>query len=141
MSHPQHRNLTLSRKPLISPSINLKALIPDHVPFLQKKQGVIQWDPFFLGIKRYTCQTIHMLFCDFQGFPRKKSALFGLVKGSLAQKLPIYERHLSKVKSSRVESSRVESSRVESSRVESSRVESSRIVSSRVESSRVGQVE
>ena len=59
-----------------------------------------------------------------------------LVKGSLAQKLPIYERHLSKVKSSRVESSRVESSRVESSRVESSR-----IVSSRVESSRVGQVE
>ena len=64
-----------------------------------------------------------------------------LIKGSLAQKLPIYERHLSKVKSSRVESSRVESSRVESSRVESSRVESSRIVSSRVESSRVGQVE
>ena len=69
-----------------------------------------------------------------------------IVKGSLAQKLPIYERHLSKVKSSRVESSRVESSRVESSRVESSRVESSRvessrIVSSRVESSRVGQVE
>ena len=64
-----------------------------------------------------------------------------IIKRSLAQKLPIYERHLSKVKSSRVESSRVESSRVESSRVESSRVESSRIVSSRVESSRVGQVE
>ena len=69
-----------------------------------------------------------------------------IVKGSLAQKLPIYERHLSKVKSSRVESSRVESSRIVSSRVESSRVESSRIVSSRVESSRVessrvGQVE
>ena len=64
-----------------------------------------------------------------------------LIKGSLAQKLPIYERHLSKVKSSRVESSRVDSSRVESSRVESSRVESSRIVSSRVVSSRVGQVE
>ena len=69
-----------------------------------------------------------------------------MFKGSLAQKLPIYERHLSKVKSSRVESSRVESSRVESSRVESSRVESSRVVSSRVESSRVessrvGQVE
>ena len=45
-----------------------------------------------------------------------------LVKGSLAQKLPIYERHLSKVKSSRVVSSRVVSSRVESSRVVSSRV-------------------
>ena len=60
-----------------------------------------------------------------------------VVKGSLAQKLPIYERHLSKVKSSRVVSSRVVSSRVVSSRVESSRVESSRIVSSRVESSRV----
>ena len=44
------------------------------------------------------------------------------IKGSLAQKLPIYERHLSKVKSSRVESSRVESSRIVSSRVESSRV-------------------
>ena len=51
----------------------------------------------------------------------------GIVKGSLAQKLPIYERHLSKVKSIRVVSSRVESSRVESSRVESSRVESSRV--------------
>ena len=59
-----------------------------------------------------------------------------IIKGSLAQKLPIYERHLSKVKSSRVESSRVESSRIVSSRVESSR-----IVSSRVESSRVSQVE
>ena len=47
------------------------------------------------------------------------------IKGSLAQKLPIYERHLSKVKSSRVVSSRVESSRVVSSRVVSSRVESS----------------
>ena len=45
-----------------------------------------------------------------------------IFKGSLAQKLPIYERHLSKVKSSRVESSRVESSRIVSSRVESSRV-------------------
>ena len=84
-----------------------------------------------------------------------------IIKGSLAQKLPIYERHLSKVKSSRVVLSRVESSRVESSRivssrvessrvessrivsrrVESSRVESSRVVSSRIESSRVGQVE
>ena len=48
-----------------------------------------------------------------------------IIKGSLAQKLPIYERHLSKVKSSRVVSSRVESSRVVSSRVVSSRVESS----------------
>ena len=48
-----------------------------------------------------------------------------IIEGSLAQKLPIYERHLSKVKSIRVVSSRVESSRVESSRVESSRVESS----------------
>ena len=48
-----------------------------------------------------------------------------LIKGSLAQKLPIYERHLSKVKSIRVVSSRVESSRVESLRVESSRLESS----------------
>ena len=64
-----------------------------------------------------------------------------LIKGSLAQKLPIYERHLSKVKSSRVVSSRVVSSRVESSRVESSRIVSSRIESSRVESSRVSQVE
>ena len=60
-----------------------------------------------------------------------------VVKGSLAQKLPIYERHLSKVKSSRVVSSRVVSSRVESSRVESSRIVSSRVESSRVESSRV----
>ena len=60
-----------------------------------------------------------------------------MFKGSLAQKLPIYERHLSKVKSSRVESSRVESSRIVSSRVESSRIESSRVESSRVESSRV----
>ena len=66
--------------------------------------------------------------------------LYLFIKGSLAQKLPIYERHLSKVKSSRVESSRVESSRIVSSRVVSSRIESSR-VSSRVESSRVGQVE
>ena len=48
-----------------------------------------------------------------------------IIKGSLAQKLPIYERHLSKVKSSRVVSRRVESSRVVSSRVVSSRVESS----------------
>ena len=87
--------------------------------------------------------------------------IYIFIKGSLAQKLPIYERHLSKVKSSRVVLSRVESSRVESSRivssrvessrvessrivsrrVESSRVESSRVVSSRIESSRVGQVE
>ena len=51
--------------------------------------------------------------------------IWWLIKGSLAQKLPIYERHLSKVKSSRVVSSRVESSRVVSSRVVSSRVESS----------------
>ena len=35
-----------------------------------------------------------------------------IFKGSLAQKLPIYERHLSKVKSSRVVLSRVESSRI-----------------------------
>ena len=87
--------------------------------------------------------------------------IYIFIKGSLAQKLPIYERHLSKVKSSRVvlcrvessrvessrivssrvESSRVESSRIVSRRVESSRVESSRVVSSRIESSRVGQVE
>ena len=37
------------------------------------------------------------------------------IKGSLTQKLPIYERHLTKVKSIRVVSSRVKSSRVESS--------------------------
>ena len=83
----------------------------------------LKWKKFVI----YTC----IYTCD----------IYIIIKGSLAQKLPIYERHLSKVKSSRVESSRVESSRVESSRVESSRVESSRIVSSRVESSRVGQVE
>ena len=69
-----------------------------------------------------------MAICWLQ-FPKYKTSV--AIKGSLAQKIPIYERHLSKVKSSRVESSRVESSRVESTR----------IVSSRVESSRVGQVE
>jgi len=53
---------------------------------------------------------------------RRKLRKLCFIKGSLAQQLPIYERHLSKVKSSRVESSRVESSRIVSSRVESSRV-------------------
>ena len=105
---------------------------------LQRLKGV-----FFLGGERESIEFMKL----FKKNPNSKYQLIGLyllishnyfdiiIKGSLAQKLPIYERHLSKVKSIRVVSSRVESSWVESSRVKSSRVES--LESSWVESSPV----
>ena len=75
-----------------------------------RRVGGISGGCFYLDMLGQTRD--FLLFLAFQCF----------IKGSLAQKLPIYERHLSKVKSSRVVSSRVVSSRVESSRVVSSRV-------------------
>ena len=49
ISPPAWQSHPFSRKPLISPSINLKALIPDHVPFLPKKTGGPAMGPISWG--------------------------------------------------------------------------------------------